>query len=246
MGGAQPLAVTMNEGVGLIVEVDRGAPKRRLELRQVDRHDDDLEEAMTWVEEALRRKAANRWPGRQCRRSPAGTGRARGRARTSSPTRPRRMIRCTAISRRPDPGSTPRAARSDPQAIRQRAMASHGAHVQAMLDWQAKRGAVVFDYGNNLRQRAFDNGVKDAFDYPGFVPAYIRPLVLRGQRPLSAGSRCPAIRRTSTHRRPHHLELFPEDEHLRALDQMARSAIPSRGCPRASAGWAMASAPVPG
>ena len=103
------------------------------------------------------------------------------------------------------------------------------AHVQAMLELQ-KKGAEVFDYGNNLRQRAFDYGVKDAFDFPGFVPAYIRPLFCEGKGPFRwvALSGDPEdIYETDRVIK----ELFPEDEHLHRWLDMAREKVPFQGLP---------------
>ncbi|HCU58269.1 MAG TPA: urocanate hydratase, partial [Anaerolineaceae bacterium] len=107
--------------------------------------------------------------------------------------------------------------------------ASIAQHVQAMLDLQ-KKGAEVFDYGNNLRQRAFDFGVKDAFDFPGFVPAYIRPLFCEGKGPFRwvALSGDPEdIYETDRVIK----ELFPEDEHLHRWLDMAREKVPFQGLP---------------
>ncbi len=103
------------------------------------------------------------------------------------------------------------------------------AHVKAMLAFQ-KQGAEVFDYGNNLRQRAFDNGVRDAFDFPGFVPAYIRPLFCEGKGPFRwvALSGDPEdIYRTDQAI----LELFPDDDHLRRWIVMAKERIHFQGLP---------------
>ena len=86
---------------------------------------------------------------------------------------------------------------TDPQRYVQLSVDAMTRHVQAMLDWK-DRGAIVFDYGNNLRQRAYDNGLKRAFDYPGFVPAYIRPLFCDRQRPVPLGG---ALRRPRRHLR---------------------------------------------
>jgi len=102
-------------------------------------------------------------------------------------------------------------------------------HVEAMLEFQ-RRGAEVFDYGNNLRQRAFDWGVKDAFDFPGFVPAYIRPLFCEGKGPFRwvALSGDPEdIYRTDECL----MELFPEDEHLQRWLKLAREKVPFQGLP---------------
>jgi urocanate hydratase len=102
-------------------------------------------------------------------------------------------------------------------------------HVQAMLDWK-DRGAIVFDYGNNLRQRAYDNGLKRAFDYPGFVPAYIRPLFCTGKGPFRwvALSGDPAdIYATDAAM----LELFPEDKHLARWLKLAQQHVQFQGLP---------------
>jgi urocanate hydratase len=118
---------------------------------------------------------------------------------------------------------------SDPETYQQRAMASMAQHVQAMLDWQTK-GAIVFDYGNNLRQRAYDYGVKNAFDYPGFVPAYIRPLFCEGKGPFRwvALSGIPDdIYATDKAI----LELFPDDDHLHRWINMAQEQIEFQGLP---------------
>ncbi len=230
MGGAQPLAVTMNEGVGLIVEVDRARAERRLSLRQIDVLTDNLEEAMTWVEESLRRQEA----------------RSIGLIANAAEALPELVMRgvrpdvVTDQTSAHDPlyGYIPaglslqKAAelrRSDPADYQRRVLDSMTAHVQAMLDFQ-RRGSVVFDYGNNLRQRAFDHGLRDAFNYPGFVPAYIRPLFCEGKGPFRwvALSGDPADL-YATDRAI--LELFPEDEHLQRWIHMAQEQIEFQGLP---------------
>jgi urocanate hydratase len=117
----------------------------------------------------------------------------------------------------------------DPQAYQMRAMASMAAHVEAMLAFQ-RAGSVVFDYGNNLRQRAFDYGVKDAFAYPGFVPAYVRPLFCEGSGPfrwvaLSGDPEDIYVTDRII------LDLFPENEHLRRWITMAEERIAWQGLP---------------
>uniref|UniRef100_A0A7C1FX53 Urocanate hydratase n=1 Tax=Caldilinea aerophila TaxID=133453 RepID=A0A7C1FX53_9CHLR len=230
MGGAQPLAITMNEGVGLIVEVDRWRAERRLHLRQIDRITDNLEEAMTWVEEAL---AAKR---------PLSVGLI-GNAAEVLPELVARGVQPDVVTDQTsahDPlygyipaGMTLEEAaelrRRDPQAYVQAALDSMTHHVQAMLDWQA-HGAVVFDYGNNLRQRAYDNGLREAFSYPGFVPAYIRPLFCEGKGPFRwvALSGDPAdIYATDAAI----VKLFPENEHLRRWITMAQKHVEFQGLP---------------
>ena len=230
MGGAQPLAITMNGGVGLIVEIDRWRAERRLSLRQIDAISDNLEEAMSWVEEAVAQQQA---------KSIALIGNA-------AEILPELVARgvvpdvVTDQTSAHDPlygyipvGMTLAEANelrtNNPTDYVRRSMDAMTSHVQAMLDWQAK-GAVVFDYGNNLRQRAFDNGLKNAFDYPGFVPAYIRPLFCEGKGPFRwvALSGDPQDIYTTDEAI---LELFPEDEHLARWIRMAQKEIAFQGLP---------------
>ncbi len=230
MGGAQPLAVTMNEGVGLFVEVDRWRADRRLSLRQVDVVTDSLEEAMTWVEEAVAAETP---------RSVALVG----NAAEVLPELVARGVRPDVVTDQTsahDPlygyipaGLTLEAAADlrerNPEAYLRRVYDSMTAHVQAMLDWQ-QQGAVVFDYGNNLRQRAFDHGLKNAFDYPGFVPAYIRPLFCEGKGPFRwvALSGDPEDIYATDEAI---MDLFPEDEHLARWLRLARRDIEFQGLP---------------
>jgi urocanate hydratase len=230
MGGAQPLAVTMNEGVGLFVEVDRWRAERRLALRQIDRITDNMEEAMTWVEEAVAAKA------------PLSVGLIANAAEALPELVTRGVVPdvVTDQTSAHDPlyGYVPaglsmeQAAElrtSDPAGYQRRSMESMARHVQAMLDWKAK-GSVVFDYGNNIRQRAFDYGVQDAFSYPGFVPAYIRPLFCEGKGPFRwvALSGDPQDLYATDEAI---LELFPEDEHLQRWIRMAQEQIEFQGLP---------------
>ncbi len=230
MGGAQPLAVTMNEGVALIVEVDRWRAERRLSLRQVDAITDNLEEAMTWVEEALTAQ------------QPKSIALIANAAEALPELVTRGVVPdvVTDQTSAHDPlyGYIPvgmsmaeaaQLRQSDPTEYQHRSVESMARHVQAMLDWQAK-GSVVFDYGNNLRQRAYDFGLKEAFDYPGFVPAYIRPLFCEGKGPFRwvALSGDPQdIYTTDTAI----LELFPEDEHLARWIKLAQEQIEFQGLP---------------
>ncbi len=230
MGGAQPLAITMNEGVGLIVEVDRWRAERRLALRQIDRISEDIEEAMTWAEEARARGEA------------LSVGLI-GNAAEVLPELLRRGVTPDVVTDQtaahdvlygyvPAGLSLPEAAalrERDPDAYRARALESIAEHVRAMLAWRA-RGSVVFDYGNNLRQRAYDAGVADAFDYPGFVPAYIRPLFCEGKGPF----RWVALSGDpediyATDRAV--MELFPEDAHLQRWLRMAGRQVAFQGLP---------------
>ena len=118
---------------------------------------------------------------------------------------------------------------NDPDAYQALSMEAMARHVQAMLDFQA-RGSIVFDYGNNLRQRAYDAGVKNAFDYPGFVPAYIRPLFCEGKGPFRwvALSGDPQdIYKTDQAI----LELFPENQHLARWLHLAQERVAFQGLP---------------
>jgi urocanate hydratase len=183
MGGAQPLAITMNEGVGLIVEVDRARAQRRLDTEYVDIVVDNLEEAMTLVEQAVEEKrplslglignAADIYPELVTRGVTPDVVTDQTPAHDSLNYVPSGLSVAQADELRA----------RDAREYTRRSLESMGQQVQAMLDMQ-QRGAVVFDYGNNLRQRGYDAGVKDAFSYPGFVPAYVRPLFCLGKGPF--------------------------------------------------------------
>jgi len=229
MGGAQPLAVTMNEGVGLVVEVDRDRAKRRLEIGYVDALADDIEEAMTMVEEAVRQgipksigligNAAQIFPELEMRGVVPDVVTDQTPAHDIMSYIPAGMSVEEADALR----------KADPKRYAERSQESMARHVEAMLAFQ-KKGAEVFDYGNNLRQRAYDWGVKQAFDFPGFVPAYIRPLFCEGKGPFRwvALSGDPEdIYRTDEAI----AELFPEDEHLQRWIRMAREKVPFQGLP---------------
>jgi urocanate hydratase len=128
-----------------------------------------------------------------------------------------------------DPEQSAELRKEDPDGYKERSMASMGRHVQAMLDFQ-KAGSEVFDYGNNLRQRAYDSGVTAAFDFPGFVPAYIRPLFCEGKGPfrwVALSGEADDIYKTDEAIK----ELFPEDEHLLRWLTMAREQIQFQGLP---------------
>ncbi len=229
MGGAQPLAITMNEGVGLIVEVDPERARRRLEIGYVDAVVDTLEEAMTLVEEAVDDE------------TPTSIGLIGNAAEIYPELVIRGVVPDVVTDQTPahdlhsyiPAGMTLKEAEDlrqrDPSAYARKAQESMAKHVEAMLAFQ-KKGAEVFDYGNNLRQRAYDHGVKDAFDFPGFVPAYIRPLFCEGKGPFRwvALSGDPQdIYRTDAVIKA----LFPEDEHLHRWLDMAREKVPFQGLP---------------
>jgi len=229
MGGAQPLAITMNEGVGLIVEVDAQRAQRRLEIGYVDTVVDNLEEAMTLVEECVQKEI------------PKSIGLIGNAADVYNELVIRKVIPDVVTDQTPahdvlmyvPSGLSVSAAeelrRSNPKEYEKRSMESMAHHVQAMLEFQ-RQGAEVFDYGNNIRQRAYDWGVTDAFEFPGFVPAYIRPLFCQGKGPFRwvALSGDPEdIYKTDEAI----MELFPEDEHLQRWLKMARQKIPFQGLP---------------
>ena len=229
MGGAQPLAITMNEGVGLIVEVDPARAQRRLEMGYVDLVVDTLEEAMTLVEENQKKEL------------PKSIGLIGNAAEIYPELVVRGVIPDVVTDQTPahdvlmyvpagmDVRQADQLRLNKPEEYHRRSMQSMAKHVQAMLEFK-RRGAEVFDYGNNLRQRAYDEGVKDAFEFPGFVPAYIRPLFCEGKGPFRwvALSGDPEdIYRTDEAI----MELFPRDKHLHRWLKMAREKVHFQGLP---------------
>ncbi len=229
MGGAQPLAITMNEGVGLIVEVDPERAQRRKEIGYVDVVVDELEEAMTLVEECLEKEI------------PKSIGLIGNAADIYPELAMRGVIPDVVTDQTPAhdvtmyiPSGLSVVAADElrlthPAEYERRAMDAMARHVEAMLAFQGQ-GAEVFDYGNNLRQRAYDHGVKNAFDFPGFVPAYIRPLFCEGKGPFRwvALSGDPEDIYATDEAV---MDLFPEDEHLHRWLRMARQKIPFQGLP---------------
>ncbi|WP_126425531.1 urocanate hydratase [Brevibacillus marinus] len=184
MGGAQPLAVTMNEGVVIAIEVDRTRIEKRIETRYCDMMVETLDEAIRLAQEA---KAEKR---------PLSIG-LLGNAAEILPEMLRRgfipdIVTDQTSAHDPLNGYLPagmtmeegaRLRKEDPERYVKQAKASMAVHVRAMLEMK-KRGSVVFDYGNNIRQVAYDEGVKNAFDFPGFVPAFIRPQFCEGKGPF--------------------------------------------------------------
>lgn len=234
MGGAQPLAVTMNGGVVIAVEADRSRIERRIENRYCDVLYESLDEALTCAKQAVLEK------------KPLSIG-LLGNAATVYTELADRGIAPDFVTDQTsahDPlnGYIPEGydvaaandlRQHDAQAYERLARQSIAKHVRAMLSLQAA-GSVVFDYGNNIRQVAKDEGVTDAFNFPGFVPAYIRPLFCEGKGPfrwvaLSGDEK--DIHRTDELI----LELFPENERLcqwirMAHDQVAFQGLPARIC----------------
>ncbi len=229
MGGAQPLSITMNEGVGLIVEVDPERAERRRAIGYVDTVVDNLEEAMTLVEE---------FKDKQVPKSIGLIGNAADVYRELS----ERGVIPDVVTDQTSahealfyiPSGLSVAAanelrKSDPEKYKKTAMDSMSQHVRAMLAFQ-RAGSEVFDYGNNIRQQAYNNGVTDAFEFPGFVPAYIRPLFCEGKGPFRwvalSGDKEDIYTTDQAI-----LELFPEDDHLRRWLKMAREKVPFQGLP---------------
>jgi len=230
MGGAQPLAATMNDGVCLAVEVDPARVQRRLETRYLDRSTASLDEAVGWCEEAKRTAR------------PVSVGLI-GNCADVLPELARRGFVPDALTDQTsahDPlnGYIPAGLsvegaaalrRSAPAEYVQRSVASIAAHVEAMLVLK-RRGAVTFDYGNNIRAQARDAGVADAFEIPGFVPEYIRPLFCEGKGPfrwVALSGDAGDLHRTDQLV----LELFPEHEHLHRWIRLAQERVAFQGLP---------------
>jgi urocanate hydratase len=230
MGGAQPLAATMHGAAFLGVDVDEARIDKRIETGYCDRKTHNLDEALTWLKEAQEAKR------------PLSVGLV-GNAADIIPELVNRNIVPDVLTDQTSAhdmlnGYVPAGLSlaeasalrtSDPKEYTRRSTASAVRHVEAMLTLQS-RGAITFDYGNNIRTVAYDAGVKNAFDFPGFVPAYIRPLFCEGKGPFRwvALSGDPKdIERTDELA----LELFPEDEHLKRWITLAREKIHFQGLP---------------
>lgn len=230
MGGAQPLAATMAGASILCIECDPVRIQKRLDTRYVDRRADSLNDALEQINKATREGRAL-------------SVAVLGNAAELVPELVRRGVRPDAVTDQTSAhdllrGYLPlgwsleqwRARQlSDPHSVVAAAQESAAVHVRAMLEFQRK-GVPVFDYGNNIRQVAFDAGVKNAFDFPGFVPAYIRPLFCRGIGPFRwvALSGDPEdIYRTDAKVK----ELIPDDPHLHRWLDMARERIQFQGLP---------------
>lgn len=230
MGGAQPLAVTMNEGVIIAIEADPSRIKKRIDTKYCDRMTTSVNEAVAW---ALEAKAEQR---------PLSIGLV-GNAAERIPELIEHQVPIDIVTDQtsahdplngyiPEGLSLKEAAdlrQNNPKEYVRRAKASMAKHVRAMLELKRK-GAIVFDYGNNIRQVAKDEGVSDAFDFPGFVPAYIRPLFCTGKGPfrwaaLSGDSE--DIYRTDALIK----ELFPHNTSLQRWIDMAQEKVAFQGLP---------------
>ena len=230
MGGAQPLAVTMAGGVCICIEIDPHRIQRRLDTKYLDRATENFDEAVHWAQDALKK------------RKPLSIGLEGNAANLVAEFAKRDIIpdlvtdqtsaHDELIGYIPNHYTLDQAnslRETDPEAYIKEAYRAMGEHVQAILDLK-KKGAVAFDYGNNLRAQAEKAGVKDAFSYPGFVPAYIRPLFCEGKGPFRwvALSGDPGdIYRTDDLV----LNMFPENEALCRWITMAREQVKFQGLP---------------
>ena len=230
MGGAQPLAATMAGASMLAIECQADRIDKRLATGYVDRRADSLDEALAIIEQSTAQK------------KPVSVG-LLGNAAELLPDMVKRGIRPDAVTDQtsahdPANGYLPigwtverwiEARKTDPDRVAAEASKSMAVHVRAMLELQ-KNGVPTFDYGNNIRQVALDQGVDNAFDFPGFVPAYVRPLFCRGVGPFRwvALSGDPQdIYRTDAKVK----ELIPDDEHLHNWLDQAREKIHFQGLP---------------
>jgi len=230
MGGAQPLAATLNGGAFLGIDVDPERIKRRVKSGYCEVMVNDLDESLRILKNAVRK------------REPASVGLV-GNCADVIPALVKRGVvpdLLTDQTSAHDPlngyipqGLTVAAAgelrQRDPGEYRRRALDSIAAHVRGMLDLQ-KLGAVTFDYGNNIRTFAFEQGVKDAYDFPGFVPAYIRPLFCEGRGPfrwVALSGEPSDIYRTDQLV----LEMFPQNELLTRWIRLAQKRVRFQGLP---------------
>jgi urocanate hydratase len=230
MGGAQPLAVTMNDGIALVVEIDRHAIEKRLKHGFVQKWTDDIEEALDIVNNAKREQVAVSIA-------------LQGNAAEIHPELVRRSLIPDIVTDQTsahDPlnGYYPTGLskeesddlrRTDPKQYVERAKKSILAHVKAMVE-MGRRGAVVFEYGNNIRQQAFDAGLKEAFEFPGFVQKYVRPMFCEGRGPFrwtSLTGEAEDIGKIDELI----LETFPHDRGLARWIEKAREQVKFQGLP---------------
>jgi len=230
MGGAQPLAATMNGAAFLGVEVDPTRIQKRLDTGYLDTMATDLDQALELVLQAKKD------------RKPLSVG-LLGNAADIIPELAMRKVEIDLLTDQtsahdPMHGYIPKGLSleeagalrfRDPKGYEERAMESMAIHVRAMLELQ-KQGAVTFDYGNNIRTMAFKKGVKDAYDFPGFVPAFVRPLFCDGKGPfrwaaLSGDPKDIAVTDQVI------LDLFPKDEALNRWIRMAQEKVRFQGLP---------------
>lgn len=230
MGGAQPMAATMNEGVIIAVEVDENRLQRRLQMGYCNEGTDNLDDALKLANQALKKK------------EPKSIG-LLGNTADIVPEFVNRGIVPDLLTDQTSAHDTLNGyvphkisykealelRRANPEEYVKRALDSIAVHMQAMLDLQ-KMGAVAFDYGNNIRGQAIKAGVKDAFNIPGFVPEFIRPLFCKGKGPfrwaaLSGEPKDIHVTDDAV------LELFPQDEALCRWIRLASEKVPFQGLP---------------
>ena len=229
MGGAQPLAVTMNEGTCLIVDVDESRLRRRIQDRYLDELADNLDDA---IDRVLKYKAEKK----------AISVGLTGNAATIFAELLKRDVPIDIVTDQtsahdplyyiPEGVSVEDAramAEKDPKDFTIRAEAAMAKQVEAMVGFMAK-GAEVFDYGNSIRDEARKGGFSDAFKFPGFIPAYIRPLFCEGKGPFRwvalSGDKKDIYRTDQAI-----LELFPENQHLQRWIKMAQERVEFQGLP---------------
>ena len=230
MGGAQPLAVTMNEGVALCIEVDEARAARRLETGYVDRLTNSLDEALAWARAAAaeRRAESIALIGNAAEVEPELVRRGESFDVLTDQTSAHDSLNgYVPAGLTLEEAADLRLADADDYV--RRALDSMAQQVRAMLALQAS-GAVTFDYGNNIRAQAQSAGVENAFDFPGFVPAFIRPLFAEGKGPFRwvalSGDPQDILRTDEAV-----LELFPEDAALARWIRMAQQLVPVQGLP---------------
>lgn len=230
MGGAQPLAATMNGGAFLGIDADPERIKKRVKTGYCDVMVTSLDEALRILKNAVRK-------------GEAGSVGLVGNCADVIPELAKRGVVPDVLTDQtsahdPINGYVPNGMtleqawelrKKNPEEYRKRAIEAIGAHVQGMLDLQ-KLGSVTFDYGNNIRTFAFEAGVKNAYDFPGFVPAYIRPLFCEGKGPFrwaALSGEASDIARTDRLV----LEMFPENEHLKRWITLAEKKVKFQGLP---------------
>jgi len=227
MGGAQPLAVTMNEGVAIVIDVDPSRVSRRIDQGYLDVRADSLEQALTLAYDArdLRKPLSIGVLGNAASLIPELLGMGAEIDIVTDQTSAHDPLAYLPVGVAFDDWAE---ARLDP-GFAQRARESMALHVEGMVGFQ-KRGAEVFDYGNNIRTEALSAGCADAFAFPGFVPAYIRPLFAEGKGPFRwAALSGEASDIAKTDRAV--LELFPENESLVRWIRLAQERVKFQGLP---------------
>ena len=230
MGGAQPLAVSMAGGVSICIEIDPMRIKRRLETKYLDRSTENLDEALKWAEKAMKSETALSIGllGNSADLIPEFASRSIIPDLVTDQTSAHDEL----IGYVPNNFTLDEANKlreDDPAKYVKESIRSMGEHVQGILDLRSK-GAIAFDYGNNIRAQAVKAGVKDAFDFPGFVPAYIRPLFCEGKGPfrwVALSGDPDDIYKTDDKI----LEMFPNNQSLCNWIKMAKERIQFQGLP---------------